>query len=204
MTLQRVWRFRPFKRTENRGTIASCGQLQLGPLFVPMQPNRSDSLSLPPRLDRPWVRPLIGLAQRFRHLVPFALVGISGLLINSAILALATRSLGLQRLMVSTVLATICSTTWNFTLTEVWVFRDRRRPGWPKRLAMFFIMNNAALLIRGPLIYELTFGLGVHYLISNILSIGVVTLIRYLFSDAVIWRAARRQEPPVAEEKKVG
>ncbi len=160
-----------------------------------MQPHRSDSLSLPP---------VIGLAQRFRHLVPFALVGISGLLINSAILALATRTLGLQLLMVSTVLATVCSTTWNFTLTEVWVFRDRRRPGWPRRLAMFFIMNNAALLIRGPLIYELTFGLGVHYLISNVLSIGVVTLIRYLFSDAVIWRAARRREPPAVEEKKIG
>ena len=69
---------------------------------------------------------------------------------------------------------------------------------------MFFVMNNAALLIRGPMIYELTFGLHIHYLISNVLSIGTVTLIRYLFSDAVIWRAARRQEPPAAEEKKVG
>ena len=169
-----------------------------------MQPNRFDTLSLPPSLDRPWVRSLLGLAQRFRHLVPFALVGVSGLLVNSAVLAAATRILGLQRLMYSTVLATLCSTTWNFTLTELWVFRDRRRPGWPRRLAMFFVMNNAALLIRGPMIYELTFGLHVHYLISNVLSIGTVTLIRYLFSDAVIWRAARRQEPPAAEEKKVG
>ncbi len=169
-----------------------------------MQPNRFDTLSLPPSLDRPWIRSLLGLAQRFRHLVPFALVGVSGLLVNSAVLFAATRVLGLERLMYSTVLATVCSTTWNFTLTELWVFRDRRRPGWLRRLVMFFIMNNAALLIRNPMIYELTFGLHIHYLISNVLSIGTVTLIRYLFSDAVIWRAARRQEPPAAEEKKVG
>jgi putative flippase GtrA len=71
---------------------------------------------------------------------------------------------------------------------------------------MFFIMNNAALLLRGPIIYELTFGVGVHYLISNVLSIGTVTLIRYLFSDALIWRTARRREPapPTVEEKKLG
>src|SRR5512143_1039934 len=137
-----------------------------------MQPHRFDTLALPPSLDRPWVRSLLGLAQRFRHLVPFALVGVSGLLVNSAVLAAATRVLGLQRLMVSTVLATLCSTSWNFTLTELWVFRDRRRPGWPRRLVMFFIMNNAALLLRVPIINELTFGLHVHYLLSNLVSIA--------------------------------
>ena len=171
-----------------------------------MQPHRFDSPSLPQYLNVPGVRQLVGLAQRFRHLVPFALVGLSGLLVNSAILAAATRVLGLQGLMVSTVLATAGSTLWNFALTEIWVFRDRRRPGWPGRLVMFFIMNNVALLVRGPMIYALTFGLGVHYLISNVLSIGAVTLIRYLFSDALIWRSGRRREPaqPTAEEKKLG
>ena len=152
------------------------------------------------------MRQLVGLAQRFRHLVPFALVGLSGLLVNSAILALATRAFGLRMLTPSTALATAGSTVWNFTLTEVWVFRDRRRPGWIRRLVLFFIMNNAALLLRVPIINELTFGLGVHYLISNVLSIGAVTLVRYLFSDALIWRSTRKREPaqPSAEEKKFG
>jgi putative flippase GtrA len=152
------------------------------------------------------MRQLIGLAQRFRHLVPFAIVGVSGLLVNSAILATATRAWGLQQLMVSTVLATAGSTLWNFTLTEVWVFRDRRRPGWPRRLVMFIVMNNAALLLRGPIIYELTFGLGLHYLLSNVLSIGTVTLVRYLFSDALIWRTKpqRAPAPPGTEDKHFG
>jgi dolichol-phosphate mannosyltransferase len=173
---------------------------------MPMQPQRSDSADQPKRLEAPWVRQFIGLAQRFRHLIPFALVGVSGLLVNSAILAAATRAFGLQMLTLSTALSTLGSTTWNFTLTEVWVFRDRRRPGWPRRLVMFFVMNNAALLLRVPIINELTFGLGIHYLVSNVLSIGAVTLVRYLFSDALIWRSTRKREPalPAVEEKKLG
>jgi dolichol-phosphate mannosyltransferase len=173
---------------------------------MPMQRERSDTTEQPKRAAAPWAQQVIGLARRFRHLIPFALVGVSGLLVNSAILAAATRVLGLQRLTLSTALATLGSTTWNFTLTEVWVFRDRRRPGWLRRLIMFFIMNNLALLLRVPIINELTFGLGVHYLISNVLSIGAVTLVRYLFADALIWRSTRQRTPAPspAEEKKLG
>ena len=171
-----------------------------------MRLHPSDSSGRPRLFETPWVRQSIDLARRFRHLVPFALVGASGLLVNSAILAAATRALGLSMLALSAALATVGSTLWNFTLTEVWVFRDRRRPGWLKRLVMFFIMNNAALLLRVPIIQELTFGLHVHYLLSNLISIGTVTLIRYLFADALIWRASGRREPaqPTAEEKKLG
>jgi putative flippase GtrA len=173
-----------------------------------MQLKNTDLLSYLERFKAPWMRPCISLLWRFRHLVPFALVGVSGLLVNSTVLAIATRILGLGKmtLTVSAILATVCSTSWNFTLTELWVFRDRRRPGWPRRLVMFFLMNNAALLLRVPILNELTFGLHIHYLISNAISIGVVTLVRYVLSDAVIWRAARRREPaqPSDEEKTLG
>ncbi len=164
-----------------------------------------DPASLPPSLDTPLVRRLLQIIQPFRHLIPFALVGITGLVVNSAVLWLATE-VGHIYYLVSAALATLCSTTWNFTLTEVWVFRDRRRPGWLLRLAMFFIMNNAALLLRGPILYGLTTGLNVHYLISNLVSITVMTLIRYLFSDKFIWRPARKPAtgPSPAQEKDLG
>ena len=159
----------------------------------------ADSVSLPARLDTPLVRRLIALSQPYWRLVPFALVGASGLVVNSAILGLATEKAKLYYL-VSAALATCGSTLWNFTLTEVWVFRDRRRPGWLKRLALFFVMNNAALLLRGPIMYGLTTGLGVHYQISNLVSIGVMTVVRYVFSDRWIWRSSGRPE----EEKSLG
>ena len=64
-------------------------------------------------------------------------------------------------------------------------------------------MNNAALLLRGPIMYGLTTGLGVHYQISNLVSIGVMTVVRYVFSDRWIWRSAQPKRPP-EEEKSLG
>ena len=117
----------------------------------------------------------------------FALVGASGILVNALILALATERLGIYYL-ASVALATVGSTLWNFTLTELWVFRDRQRgPGWVKRLLLFFLMNNAALLVRGPIIWGLTSGLGVHYQVSNLISIGAMTVVRYLLANQWIW-----------------
>ena len=118
----------------------------------------------------------------------FALVGVSGLLVNSAVLAFATERLGIFYLW-SAALATLASTTWNFALSELWVFHDRQRAaGAPKRFLLFFLMNNLALLVRGPILWGLTTGLGLHYQLSNLFSIGIMTVARYLFANQWIWR----------------
>ncbi len=121
------------------------------------------------------------------QLIRFTLVGISGLVVNSLALAVVTDGLGVYY-MVSTAFATLSSTVWNFALTEYWVFGDRKqRKGLVKRFAMFFFMNNIALMLRGPIIYGLTGQLGVHYLVSNLVSLGVLMLLRYFLADAWIW-----------------
>ncbi len=120
----------------------------------------------------------------------FLTVGLTGLLVNSLVLWLATELLGLHYL-VSAVLATEGSTLWNFALTELWVFSGMRaRRGGLKRLLMFFLMNNAALAVRGPMIYVLTSVLGVYYLASNILSLVALTILRYAVADKWIWGRA--------------
>ena len=62
-------------------------------------------------------------------------------------------------------------------LTEKWVFagRDHKLSG-GRRAAMFFAMNNAALALRVPLLVVLTSGLGVNFLVSNVLSLVALTL----------------------------
>jgi len=126
--------------------------------------------------------------QRF---VQFVIVGASGLLVNSLLLAFATEWLGIYYL-VSVALATVGSTVWNFTLTELWVYYDRQQVhGRLGRFGMFFIMNNAALVLRGPIVFVLTSALGVHYLVSNLLSLAALTVLRYLFADKWIWGKAR-------------
>ncbi len=121
------------------------------------------------------------------QLFRFTVVGISGLVVNSLALAVVTDWLGIYY-MISTAFATVASTTWNFGLTEWWVFGERKnKTGLVKRFAMFFMMNNLALLLRSPIIYGLTDRLGVNYLISNLVSLGVLMLLRYFLADAWIW-----------------
>jgi putative flippase GtrA len=133
--------------------------------------------------------------------IKFVLVGLSGLLVNSLALALATDLFSIYYLL-SAVIATQSSTLWNFLLTEIWVFGDRReqrdRAGWLGRMLMFFVMNNLALALRGPMIYGLTSYAGVHYLLSNLISLVALMGIRYAFADNLIWKRQKRvqgQEP---------
>jgi dolichol-phosphate mannosyltransferase len=127
--------------------------------------------------------------------VKFGLIGVSGLFVNTFLLAMLTGGLGVFYLL-SAVLATQGSTLWNFTLSERWVFGDqRRRYGKAHRAAMFFAMNNVALLLRAPLMVLLTSMLGIQYLISNLISLIVLLLLRYATADRFIWGAAPATAP---------
>ncbi len=121
------------------------------------------------------------------QLFRFVAVGVTGLVVNSLALAIVTDWMGIYY-MISAAFATVASTTWNFALTESWVFGERRnKSGLVKRFALFFLMNNIALLLRSPIMYSLTDWLGVNYLISNLVSLGVLMLLRYFLADAWIW-----------------
>lgn len=131
------------------------------------------------------------------HFSKFALVGVSGIFVNTAALALITDVMHVHYL-VSAIFATVASTTWNFLLTEFWVFDSRgKSKGRLKRYGMFFIMNNIALLFRGPILYVLTSILGVYYLISNLISLGVLTVARYFLADKWIWSEGNAGKNPL-------
>jgi putative flippase GtrA len=124
----------------------------------------------------------------------FGVVGASGLVVNTLVLALLTDVAGLFYV-VSAVVATQASTLWNFCFTELWVFSDREhKRGRGTRMALFFLMNNTALLLRGPLLILLTSGLGLHYVASNVISLATLTLVRFGLADTWIWAKARPAE----------
>lgn len=131
---------------------------------------------------------LRGRASRF---VKFGLVGLSGYVVNTAALAFFTDLLGIHYLIGAT-LATQVSTTWNYFFTDAWVFAKREAGrGHSVRFLMFWVMNNATLVLRLPLLWLLTSGLGIHHLISNVISLGVVTVARFWASDRYIWGDSR-------------
>jgi dolichol-phosphate mannosyltransferase len=136
----------------------------------------------------PWLRLVSGV--RF---VKFGLVGASGLAVNMLVLAALTAGAHVFYL-ASAFFATEASIGWNFVLSEAWVFRKRGRGGQLGRLASFAVLNNAAFALSGPLLWLLVSGLGVNYLLGNLLSITALMFVRFLVSDKLIWREERRPE----------
>jgi dolichol-phosphate mannosyltransferase len=119
--------------------------------------------------------------------IAFALVGVSGLVVNTLVMGLLTALLGMHYL-ISAAFATVSSTVWNFLLTELFIFNARASvAGRMRRFWLFFMMNNLALLFRAPIIYMLTAWLSVYYLVSNVASMGAVMVLRYFLSDRLIW-----------------
>jgi glycosyltransferase involved in cell wall biosynthesis len=120
----------------------------------------------------------------------FGIVGLSGLVVNTLLLALLTNVLGTWYV-AGAILATQGSSLWNFALTDRWVFRsgDRRMSG-PRRLASFLAMNNAALLLRIPILLVLVSGVGVDHLAGNVVSLLVLTVARFGIADSWIWAPA--------------
>jgi dolichol-phosphate mannosyltransferase len=144
-----------------------------------------------------YLQTLLGLrfATDVFRFVRFGLIGTSGLFVNMFLLAALTEWLGIFYLL-SAILATQGSTLWNYLLTENWVFsNENRQYGRAHRAAMFFAMNNAALVLRVPMLFVLTSLLGVQYMLSNLISLVALMVLRYVTADRFIWRSAQATVP---------
>jgi len=120
--------------------------------------------------------------------VRFGLVGMSGILVNGAILLLAKEIVGLHYLLAG-FLSTQVSILWNFGLSERWVFSERADgSGTPRRVMQSVVMSNVALALAWPTIFVLTSRLGVPYLFASLGVLCMLTSLRFVVSDRVIWR----------------
>jgi glycosyltransferase involved in cell wall biosynthesis len=120
----------------------------------------------------------------------FALIGVTGILVNSLFLFLATDKLHIYFL-ISAAIATVASTLWNFSLTEAIVYRaGSMAAGRLKRLGLFFIVNVIALGLRTPMIYVMTSMLKIYYIYSNLISLALLTVVRFMVADNAIWGKA--------------
>ena len=129
-----------------------------------------------------------------QNFLRFLAVGISGLLVNSLALAAFTELLGIHYL-ISAAMATQVSTLWNFGGTEWWVFGKRQAAhGFWQRLVSFLVMNNAMLLLRGPILSVMVDRMGVNYLVANLVSLFALTMLRYLLADQWIWNKDKTKQ----------
>ena len=136
------------------------------------------------------------LELRFGQALPsFLAVGATGLVVNTALLYVFADLLKMHYL-IAAVLATQGSTLWNFVLSELWVFKGRQQDTaqlW-RRMGTYYLMNNALLVARGPVLALMVSLLGINYLVSNLFTLIVVTMIRFTMSDKLIWQRERNMK----------
>jgi dolichol-phosphate mannosyltransferase len=147
-----------------------------------------------------YLRHLLRLRLAITNMRPikFGLVGISGLAVNMLLLVLLTSTAGVFYL-VSAFLATEASIVWNFALSERWVFGNRIGPeGRARRLVSFAVTNNIAFAASGPLLWLLVRGIGLHYVLANLVSIATLMVARFLIADRLIWRPSEQRWTGVA------
>jgi dolichol-phosphate mannosyltransferase len=120
----------------------------------------------------------------------FALIGLSGLLVNESLLALLTERARLHYL-ASAVVSTQVSIFWNFMLTERWIYSRRScRFEWQARLGAFLLVCTTAQVMTTPLLYLLVdVAAAGPYLIANLVAIGSSTLLRFAVAESIIWKA---------------
>ncbi|MGW5670839.1 glycosyltransferase [Micromonospora sp. NPDC003776] len=139
-----------------------------------------------------------GPRDRLRELVrmiAFGLVGLSGMVVNTAALWFFYEPAGLHHLL-GAALATQLSTAWNFALVDLLIYRRNRQGSWAARAGRFLLLNNVLLLLRLPALQALIWA-GVGILSANALTLVALFLVRFLISDRVIYSAARtaRRDP---------
>jgi dolichol-phosphate mannosyltransferase len=126
-------------------------------------------------------------AERTR-LLAFALIGVSGLLPNQAALWFLTHVAGVHYLPAA-VLANLIAVGWNFALTDTLLYRNRRHRSLAGRMSHFFVLGNADLLLRIPLLAVLVGGAHLGVLVANLVTLVTSFAVRFLILDKVVYRA---------------
>ena len=125
------------------------------------------------------------VAGSFRAL-RFGLVGLTGVAVNQAVIVLLTEFGGLHYL-ASAIIATESSTVWNFVWIDRWALARRARGTAMGRLLAYAAVNNVSLVFRLPLLWLLTDIAGISYGLSNLITLGVLFVMRFAISDRWIW-----------------
>ena len=114
----------------------------------------------------------------------FCVVGGTGTAINTAVLYLLSRGLGLP-LPVSSAIAVELAILSNYMLNDRFTF-GARRPSL-RRLAKFNLTSLGGLSVNVMIVWLLTRH-GVYFLAANLVGIAVAVVVNYTFSVAWVWR----------------
>lgn len=111
--------------------------------------------------------------------IRFTIVGGIGTIINLAILYSFTEFLNIFYI-ISAIIAFIVAATNNFIFNKIWTFKEEIRDKIFLKYTQFFVVSVIALLVNIFFLYVFTEYLGIYYLISQLIAIGISLIINFL------------------------
>jgi dolichol-phosphate mannosyltransferase len=117
----------------------------------------------------------------------FGIIGGTGVAVNTAALWFLFHILGWNHLLAAS-LATQVSTSWNFLLVDLLIYRKGANGTRFGRAVRFFAMNNLLLLARLP-VFEALIVHGARVLVANAITLVGLFLVRFVVSDRAIFRS---------------
>ncbi len=126
------------------------------------------------------------------RILKFGTVGASGIVVNMGTLYLLTES-GLIPYFIASIIAIELSILSNFTINYLWTWRDRHDAGtvWAKLARYHIVVGITAYLGNYMILIGLTELVGLHYLLSNIIGIGVAMMANFVIND--LWTFRKRE-----------
>ena len=128
------------------------------------------------------------IVYRFARPLRFGVVGLSGIVVNSAILWVLVRELHLA-VTLGSVLATEVAILSNFLLNDRWTFRGARERSFMQRLVRFNGVALGGMAITASILTALASYTHLHLLIANLLAVGAATGWNYLVNSRWTWRS---------------
>jgi len=128
-----------------------------------------------------------------KRMLKFAFVGVTGIFVNEGLLYTLTEYLGLYYLH-SGAISIEASILSNFTLNELWTFRDRREGGKKdiaKRALKYNVVSIGGLLINLLVLYLLVEFLGMYYLVANLLGIFLGFVWNFSLNTLWTWKVKK-------------
>jgi len=146
-------------------------------------------------MDRvpPPLRRLFDTYPWFRQFVKFCMVGVTGLAVDTLVLAFFTELFNLDP-RIAAIPSFAVAVTWTYTMNRLWTFGARGSPGVGVSYFTFVGVCLAGLCVRLLTMHLLMeyagLGIGRRYYIASLLGIFVATFVNFLGSKFLAFRGA--------------
>jgi dolichol-phosphate mannosyltransferase len=139
--------------------------------------------------------------QKMKEFIKFAVVGVSGVLVNMGFLFVFTRYAGIK-IEFASPMAIELSILTNFLLNNAWTFRRRdTKIGFGGRILRYHLVTAVAGGVNYATLLILANLAGMHDMLANLIGIGLGTFINFFLNSLWTWRIVKEDQDFEEPEK---